>query len=134
MKEIDWAVLGFDETEAAELSARRRTPDSFPFGKELGLWGQWVDELERCVEWEKVELESAWDARDALDLSLRALPLTARQRVFRHVDELDRVFRDLTVSSGSAGGAVAWWRGRIPFRTGQRLYSLGLLDESWRER
>jgi hypothetical protein len=96
---------------------------------------EWVGELERGRDWERVELEAAWNARDDLDLSLRALPLTARTRVYAFVDGLDRVFRDLTVATvAAAEPSPAWWRGRIPIRSGQRLYVLGLLDESWRSR
>jgi hypothetical protein len=135
VNEPDWAALGFDEAEATRLSALRRTADSFPLGRELGLWAGWVGELERGVDWERVELESAWASRDSLDLSLRVLPLAARDRVFRFVDELDRTFRDLTVSgSATSTDPASWWRGRIPLRNGQRLYALDLLDESWRDR
>jgi hypothetical protein len=120
-----WNELGFDENEAAELSAARRGDDCFGLGRELGLWERWVTELERGTLWSRGELEAAWAARDELELTLREIvPDVDRDRLSPSIDALDRSFRDHTVSSGRASGN--WWHGRIPISNRQRWY---LLDE-----
>jgi hypothetical protein len=134
--EVDWAALGFTEAEARAIASRKRHDDEFTFGRELAIWAQWVKELSEGRDLQWVELESAWAARDSLDLSLRSVPLSARQRVFAYVDELDRTFREVTVPgapSEEAGASPSWWRGRIPIRSGQRLYLFELLEEPWRD-
>ncbi len=134
--EVDWTAMGFTEVEALGIASWKRDDRSFTFGRELALWGQWVKELSEGRDLQWVELESAWASRDSLDLSLRSVPLSARHRVFAYVDELDRTFRDWTVPgapSRQAGASPSWWRGRIPIRSGQRLYLFELLEEPWRD-
>jgi hypothetical protein len=133
--EVDWAALGFTEAEADAIACWKRDDDSFAFGRELRLWAQWVKELREGLDLQWVELESAWAARDDLDLSLRSLPLSARHRVFAYVDELDRAYRDWTVPGTpieEGGPSPEWWRGRVPLRSAQRLYLFELLEDPWR--
>lgn len=116
MKSIRWQDLGFSDKEARALAHLQRSPDSFSLELELALWAQWVSEVERGFDLTVDELDAAWAARDALDLSIVQL-LTPRQqdRVFVVLDELDQRFRENTVWSGTGPeDAKHWWRGRAP--------------------
>jgi hypothetical protein len=68
--------------------------DQFPLGKNLGLWEQWVRELERGGLWVREELESACFVRDDIEELLAVVPERIRDDVFGFVDSLDRTYRE----------------------------------------
>jgi hypothetical protein len=106
-------------------------PDGFPLGEQLGLWEQWVRELDRGVLWNPEELDAACFVRDELDDFTPLLLEPVASAVFGFVDDLDRTFRDLTVESSLAPvdrTPARWWWGRVPLRSSQRLYLFDLWE------
>jgi hypothetical protein len=87
-----------------------------------------VSELERGFPLLPEEFEAACSARDAVDDSCAAVPERIAPAVFDFVDRVDRTFRDWTVISASPSDKrpERWWRGRLPLRTGQRMYLFNL--------
>jgi len=115
--------LGLVGNDAETFDAFQTSEGVFPLGKQLGIWEQWVSELESGFPLLPEELEAACSARDAVDDSCAVLPERLAPAVFDFVDRLDRTFRDWTVSSPSSDQRPErWWRGRVPLRTGQRMY------------
>jgi hypothetical protein len=106
-------------------------PDGFPLGEQLGLWEQWVHELERGELWTAEDLHGACSTRDGADDLLVLLLEPVATAVFGFVDGLDRTFRALTVKASAPSvdhTAAQWWWGRVPLRSSQRLYLLGLWE------
>lgn len=125
MKSIEWQAFGFSEVESERLAGLRRDDDSFTLGCEFALWEQWVRELDRGACWTSEELEAASSARDELDASIaQLLSVDQQSRLFAHLDDLDRTFRDRTVQGLAidGGNRANWWRNRIPISNRQRHY------------
>jgi hypothetical protein len=121
---IDWAALGFTESEAAELSAIQRTPLSFPLPEVLRLWRQWGREIGMQANWIYEELEAGYHYRDDLDETLSLVPDPLLPRLLDFIDLIDRRYRDETVYVGVDGDPppAAWWWGRIPIANAPRRY------------
>jgi hypothetical protein len=131
-REICAADLGLNDEDAATFAALTTDDGAFPLGRQLGLWEQWVRELDSGSLWHLVELEAACDARDDLDVQISSLPERLAIPIFDFVERLDRVFRDQTVNStlfaDRRTNARWWWWGRVPIRSGQRLFLLKLWE------
>jgi hypothetical protein len=75
------------------------------------------------------ELEAACAVRDDLDDLMAGLPESLSARVFDFVEALDRTFREWTVESTYLAGRrtdARWCWGRVPLRTGPRLFLFNL--------
>ena len=125
MRVITAADLGLPAEEAEVLGSLSPKRDDFPLGKILGLWEQWVRELERGELWVREELESACFARDEIENVLAVVPGRIQTAVFDFVDALDQIYREWTVSSlylAERKTESRWWWGRVPLRNAQRRY------------
>lgn len=116
--------MGFSDEEAEHLDRVRPGPGGFELPRLLGLWQQWVDEVERGKLWVDEDVKAAWAARDDLDDALVAAPPHLRDRLCAVVDPCDYRFRNATVSSriDDRVGPERWWRGRTPINNKVRLF------------
>jgi hypothetical protein len=128
---LDWLAVGFSEDDGRRLDRLATGEEEFTLGQLLGLWQQWVTELETGQLWVREDYLSALDSRDDLDAVLPLVPLDLRARTFEIADDLDQRFRSATAPGALLAEPLEgcrWWRLRVPISNAQRLFLFGYID------
>lgn len=129
VRSMDWSIVGLSHEDSMRLDQLAGGDDEFTVSQLVGLWQQWVTELESGQLWVREDFQSALDSRDDLDAALPLVPSDVARAVFRVVDGLDRKFRDATAAATApSDDSERWWRCRVPIANSQRLYLFEKLD------
>lgn len=126
---IDWATFEFDDGSLEKLNDAE--PGEFSIRKQIDLWADAVEELERGMLWVLEDLEAACANRDDVEGSVAALiPGALRDQLVSLVDALDARFANSTASVTQVRESPdnrEWWWAVEPRRIDQRQF----LRENW---